>query len=141
MASVACLRWRFSSCLPSRSCRCRGQDLVVNCWVKMAAERLAVKHYGIGGHCWVIEMSQGWLHVSSGIAERWKNWGIVSFIARVVALLAGLPFGPDGLAIALVVVGWLIAFPSVSYAGHPLGIGAALAIKTVGGLLLRAASG
>ena len=70
-------------------------------------------------------MSQGWLHVSSGIAERWKNWGIVSFIARVVALLAGLPFGPDGLAIALVVVGWSPFLLSVMLGTHlvlaPLG--------------------
>src|SRR5262249_50598780 len=85
-----------------------------------------------------IEMSQGWLHVSGGMAERWKKWGIVSFTARMVAILAGLPFGADGLAIALVVVGWLMAFPSVSYAGHPLGIGAALAIRAVGGPLLGA---
>jgi hypothetical protein len=83
-------------------------------------------------------MSQGWLHVSSGRAERWKNWGIVSFIARVVGILAGLPFGPEGMATALVVVGWLIAFPSVSYAGRPLGIGAGLAIRAVGRPLVGA---
>jgi O-antigen/teichoic acid export membrane protein len=85
-----------------------------------------------------IETSQGWLHVSSGRAERWKNWGVVSILARAAAILVGLPFGVNGLAIALVVVGWLIAFPTISYAGRPLGIGAALAIRAVGGPLLGA---
>jgi len=92
----------------------------------------------LGGIVALIEMSQGWLHVSSGRADRWKNWGIITFMARVVAILAGLHFGAEGMAIALVVVGWLIAFPSVSYAGRPLGIGAGLAIRAVSGPLLGA---
>src|SRR5262249_14844300 len=92
----------------------------------------------LGGIVGLIELSGGWLHVSSGRAERWKNWGIVSFIARVAAILAGLPFGSVGMATALVVVGWLIAFPSVSYAGRPLGIGASLAIRAVGKPLIGA---
>jgi hypothetical protein len=39
-----------------------------------------------------VEVPQGWLHVSSGKAERWKNWGIVSFVAQMVAILTGFPF-------------------------------------------------
>ena len=62
----------------------------------------------------------------------------VSAIVRVVAILGGLPFGAEGVAIALVAAGWLIAFPSVIYAGRPLGIGAALVIRAVGGPLLGA---
>jgi PST family polysaccharide transporter len=86
-----------------------------------------------------IEMSQGWLHVASGRAERWKYSAFVSAIVRVAAILAGLPFGAKGVVIALVVAGWLIAFPAVIYAGRPLGIGAALAFRAVGGPLLGAA--
>ena len=85
-----------------------------------------------------IEMSQGWLHVSSGRADRWKNWGFVRAIVRVVAILAGLPFGAEGVAIAVVVAGWLLALPSVIYAGRPLGIGAALVIRAVRAPLLGA---
>jgi len=85
----------------------------------------------LGGIAAAIEMPQGWLYVSSGRADRWKNWGIVSLIVRVAAVLVGLVFGANGVAIASVVVGWLIAFPSVSYAGRPLGIGAVLAVKAV----------
>ena len=85
-----------------------------------------------------IEVSGGWLHISGGRADRWKNSGIASSVARVVAILAGLPFGAEGVAIALVAAGWLIAFPSVIYAGRPLGIGMALVIRAVRAPLLGA---
>jgi PST family polysaccharide transporter len=83
-----------------------------------------------------IEVSGGWLHISSGRADRWKNSGIASSAVRVVAILASLPFGAEGVAIALVAAGWLIAFPSVIYAGRPLNIGAPLVIRAVSGPLL-----
>ena len=85
-----------------------------------------------------IEFSQGWLHVSSGRADRWKNWGFVSAAVRIIAILAGLPFGAEGVVIALVAAGWLLALPSVIYAGRPLGIGAALVMRAVGAPLLGA---
>lgn len=43
-----------------------------------------------------------------------------------------------GVAIGLVAAGWLIAFPAVSYAGRPLGIGAALVFRVVRAPLLGA---
>jgi O-antigen/teichoic acid export membrane protein len=85
-----------------------------------------------------IEMSQGWLHVASGRADRWKYSAFVSAIVRVAAILGGLPFGAVGVVIALVAAGWVIALPSVTYAGRPLGIGASLVIRAVGGPLLGA---
>ena len=85
-----------------------------------------------------IEFSQGWLHVASGRADRWKNWGFVSAAVRIIAILAGLPFGAEGVVIALVAAGWLLALPSVIYAGRPLGIGAALVMRAVGAPLLGA---
>jgi PST family polysaccharide transporter len=116
-----------------------GQDvIVILLGEKWRQSGLLLSIMALGGIVWLVEISLGWLHVSSGRAERWKNWGIVSLIVRVVAILVGLPFGPEGLALALVVVGWLIAFPSISYAGRPLGIGAGLAIRAVGAPLLGA---
>jgi O-antigen/teichoic acid export membrane protein len=85
-----------------------------------------------------IEMSQGWLHVASGRADRWKNWGVVTAVVRILAILGGLPFGAKGVAIAVVAAGWLLALPSVSYAGRPFGIGAALVIRAVRAPLLGA---
>jgi PST family polysaccharide transporter len=93
----------------------------------------------------VIEGSQGWLHLSIGRADRWRNWGIVTAAVQVVAVLGGLPFGAKGVAIATVISSVLIAVPSVTYAGRPIGIGTALVIRSVGpqliGVISTAAGG
>jgi polysaccharide transporter, PST family len=116
-----------------------GQDLALMLLgEKWRQSGLLLSIMALAGIVAFIEISGGWLHVSCGRAERWKNWGIVSFIVRVVAILGGLPFGAEGVAVALVGVGWLVALPSVLYAGRPLGIGAALVIRAVGGPLLGA---
>ena len=57
----------------------------------------------------VIEGSQGWLHLSIGRADRWRNWGIVTLVLQIVAVIAGLPFGATGVAVAGVMVSSLIA--------------------------------
>ena len=44
----------------------------------------------------VVEGSQGWLHLSIGRADRWQNWGIVSLVVQVVAVLAGSALWPEG---------------------------------------------
>ncbi len=88
----------------------------------------------------VVEGSQGWLHLSVGRADRWRNWGIVTAAVQVVAVLGGLPFGAKGVAIASVIASLLIAVPSIAYAGRPIGIGAALVIRAVGTQLIGAIS-
>ncbi|BAM88855.1 putative polysaccharide transport protein [Bradyrhizobium oligotrophicum S58] len=80
----------------------------------------------------VVEGSQGWLHLSLGRADRWQTWGIISLVVQVIAVLAGLPFGPVGVAWGVVIGCSLIALPSVIYAGRPLDIGAELVIRAVG---------
>ena len=88
----------------------------------------------------VVEGSQGWLHLSVGRADRWRNWGIVSLVVQVVAVLGGLPFGAKGVAVAVVAASLLIAVPSITYAGRPIGIGAALVIRAVRPQLIGAIS-
>jgi O-antigen/teichoic acid export membrane protein len=88
----------------------------------------------------VVEASQGWLHLSIGRADRWRNWGIVSLIVQIVGVLAGLPFGPAGVAVAAVVASLVIALPSITYAGRPIGIGAALVVRAVGPQTIGAVS-
>jgi len=88
----------------------------------------------------VVEGSQGWLHLSIGRADRWQTWGLVSLGVQVVAVVAGLPFGAVGVAIAAVTASLLIAVPSITYAGRPIGIGAALVIRAVGSQLIGAVS-
>jgi len=88
----------------------------------------------------VVEMSQGWLHLSIGRADRWRNWGIVSLAVQVVAVLGGLPFGPTGVAVAGVLTSLLLAIPAVTYAGRPIDIGSALVIRAAGPQLVGAVS-
>src|SRR5260370_3434392 len=89
----------------------------------------------------VVEGSQGWLHLSIGRADRWRNWGIVTAVVQVVTLLGGLPFVATGGAVAVVMTSLLVAVPSISYAGRPIGIGAALVIRAVGQQLIGAIGG
>src|SRR5262245_9805990 len=88
----------------------------------------------------VVQSSQGWLHLSIGRADRWRNWGIVTAIVQVVAVLGGLPFGATGVAVALVMTSLFLAVPSISYAGRPVDIGAAFVIRAVGPQMLGAIS-
>jgi O-antigen/teichoic acid export membrane protein len=87
-----------------------------------------------------VESSQGWLHLAIGRADRWRNWGIVSLVVQVVAVLAGLPFGTTGVAVAVVIASVLITMPSISYAGRPIDVGAALVIQAAGPQLIGAIS-
>jgi O-antigen/teichoic acid export membrane protein len=88
----------------------------------------------------VIESSQGWLHLSIGRVDRWRNWGIVSLVVQIVAVLGGLRFGPTGVAVATVIASLLVALPSIIYAGRPIGIGAAIVMRAVGPQLIGAIS-
>src|SRR5262249_46815817 len=96
--------------------------------------------FGLRGVFQGIWTSQGWLHLSTGRAERWRNWGVVTAVLQFVTILGGLPFGAAGVAVAVVMTSLLIAVPSISYAGRPIGIGAALVIRAVGRQLIGAIS-
>jgi PST family polysaccharide transporter len=86
----------------------------------------------------VVEGSQGWLHLSIGRPDRWRNWGVVSVVLRVVTIFGALPFGAIGVAVGFVMITTLLAVPSISYAGRPIGVGAALVIRAVGPQLIGA---
>src|SRR5229473_8386007 len=107
---------------------------------KWRAAGLLLNIIALRGIFQAIEGSQGWLHLSIGRADRWQNWGIVSLVVQVVALLGGLPFGATGVAVAGVITSLLIAVPSISYAGRPIGVGAALVTRAVGPQLIGAIS-
>jgi PST family polysaccharide transporter len=92
-----------------------------------------------------VERTLGWLHVSAGRTDRWMRWGIVATIIQLAALFFGLPYGPKGVAIAYVLVTYVIAVPALAYAGRPLGIHASDVVHSVWrpfvGSLLAAALG
>src|SRR5215831_2417200 len=117
------------------------QDLtVILLGEKWRAAGLLLSIIALRGIFQVVEGSQGWLHLSIGRADRWRNWGVVSLVVQVVAVLGGLPFGATGVAVAVVLTSLLIAVPSISYAGRPIGIGAALVVRAVGPQLIGAIS-
>ena len=107
---------------------------------KWRAAGLLLNIIALRGIFQAIEGSQGWLHLSIGRADRWQNWGIVSLGVQVVAVLGGLPFGATGVAVASVIASVLIAVPSISYAGRPIGVGAALVVRAAGPQLIGAIS-
>jgi len=118
-----------------------GEDLaIILLGEKWRAAGWLLRVLALRGIFQVPEMSQGWLHLSIGRADRWRNWGIVSLAVQIIIVLAGLPFGPTGVALAGVGASLLLAIPSVSYAGRPIGIGSALVIRAVGPQLIGAVS-
>jgi PST family polysaccharide transporter len=112
---------------------------------KWRAAGLLLSILALRGIFQVVEGSQGWLHLSIGRADRWRNWGVVSLFAQIVAVLGALPFGATGIAIAVVITSLLLAVPSITYAGRPIGIRAAFVIRAVGqqmvGAIATAAGG
>lgn len=71
-----------------------------------------------------IERTIGWLHVVAGRSDRWMRWGFISTSVQIVALAAGLPFGPTGVATSYAIAMFALFVPAVVYAGRPIGIGA-----------------
>jgi O-antigen/teichoic acid export membrane protein len=116
------------------------QDLVVILlgakW-RIAGSLLAI--IALRGIFQAIELSQGWLHLSIGRVDRWRNWGIISLAFQTLAVIAGLRFGPEGVAVATVLAHLLLAIPSITYAGRPIGVGwTALVIRAAGPQLIGA---
>ena len=64
----------------------------------------------------------GWLHVSLGRADRYLVWGAIEWIATIALFLAGLPWGPVGVAVAWGVSFWALTLPALAYAGKPVGL-------------------
>src|SRR4029077_12427296 len=117
------------------------QDLtVILLGEKWRAAGLLLSIIALRGIFQVVEGSQGWLHLSTGRADRWRNWGIVTLVVEVVLVVGGLPFGAKGVAVAVVMTSLLLAIPSISYAGRLIGVGAPLVIRAVGPQLIGAIS-
>ena len=86
----------------------------------------------------VVERTQGWLHLPAGRPDRLLRWGVFATFAQLAALLVGLRFGSTGVVVAYTACMYLMFLPAVSYAGRPLGIGAAEVIKAAGPQLFGA---
>jgi PST family polysaccharide transporter len=72
----------------------------------------------------VLYGTHGWIHLSIGRADRWFLWGLVEWVVTTLLLLAGLHWGPQGIAAAWCASFWLLTAPAMWYAGKPIGLGA-----------------
>jgi O-antigen/teichoic acid export membrane protein len=73
----------------------------------------------------VLYGTHGWIHLSIGRADRWFRWGLVEWSVTIPLLIAGLHWGPQGIAVAWCVSFWILTVPAMWYAGRPIGLGVA----------------
>jgi O-antigen/teichoic acid export membrane protein len=73
----------------------------------------------------------GWIHVSLGHADRWLKWGIFEWVVTCALFFAGLPWGPQGIAVAWSVSFWALALPSIWYAGRPIDFGVMPVVRAI----------
>ena len=66
--------------------------------------------------------THGWIHLSIGRADRWFLWGLVEWAVTTLLFLAGLHWGPKGIAVAWDVSLWVLTLPAMWYAGKPIGL-------------------
>jgi PST family polysaccharide transporter len=102
------------------------QDVVVVLLgAKWAGAGVLLAVLAIRGIPQTVERTAGWLHVTAGHTERWMRYGVFASGAQLAALFCGLPFGLMGIVIAYVISMFILFVPALTYAGRPLGIGAA----------------
>ena len=73
----------------------------------------------------------GWIHVSLGHADRWLRWGIFEWVVTCSLFFAGLPWGPQGVAVAWCASFWVLTLPAIWYAGQPIGLGVGPVIAAI----------
>src|SRR5664280_505689 len=71
----------------------------------------------------VLYGTHGWVHLSIGRADRWFRWGLVEWSVTILLFMAGLHWGPQGIAVAWCVSFWILTVPAMWYAGRPIGLG------------------
>lgn len=76
---------------------------------------------GIGAM--IIYQTHGWIHLSIGRADRWFRWGFAELAVTFLLFLAGLHWGPEGIAVAWCVSFWILTMPAMRYAGSPIDLG------------------
>ena len=75
--------------------------------------------------------THGWIHLSIGRADRWFRWGLVEWSVTILLFVAGLHWGPQGIAVAWCVSFWMLIIPAMWYAGKPIGLGVGPIFATV----------
>jgi PST family polysaccharide transporter len=76
---------------------------------------------GIGAM--LLYLTYGCIHLSIGRADRLFRWAVIELAVLGSLFVAGLHWGPVGVATAWVVACWVLTIPALWYAGKPAGLG------------------
>lgn len=95
--------------------------------------------FGPGVGVMLIYNTLGWIHLSSGRADRWFRWTIVEFTVTVLLFLLALRWGPVGVAGAWTVSFWILTIPAFWYAGKPIELEVSSVVGAVWKFLLASA--
>jgi PST family polysaccharide transporter len=79
--------------------------------------------FGPGIGIMLLYYMQGWIHLSTGRAERWLRWSIFESFFTAFLFVLALPWGPAGIAFAWTLSFWILLVPGFWYAVRPLGTG------------------
>lgn len=75
-----------------------------------------------GTGIWMIYSTRYWLHASLGRSDRLIRWSILDSIVVALAVVAGLRFGPIGIAVSYTIALYILAALGIRYAGQPIGL-------------------
>jgi PST family polysaccharide transporter len=86
--------------------------------------------FGPGIGMMLLYSSHIWINLSIGRADRWLRWGMVDLTISALAIVVGLHWGAEGVALGWVAAYWVITLPALWYAGRPiqLGIGSMIGV-------------
>jgi O-antigen/teichoic acid export membrane protein len=87
--------------------------------------------FGPGIGVMLLYGTHGWIHLAFGRPDRWVRWGLVELVVATTLFLAGLPWGPAGIAVAWVASYWILMLPALWYAGRPAQLGPAAVVSAV----------
>jgi O-antigen/teichoic acid export membrane protein len=93
---------------------------------------VVVVAFGPGIGAMFIYTTHSWIHLSLGKPERWLRWSLVSSLVTGGLSLIFAPFGPVALASALSLSFYVLLFPSLWYAGRPIGLKVIPICKAIG---------
>jgi PST family polysaccharide transporter len=96
---------------------------------KLAAEIFSV--FGLGIGIQMIYGTNAWIHISLGKTERWLRWNLFGTTMTMGAYLVGMHYGPVGVASAYTATLFLLAGPTLWYAGRPIGLTITLIISKI----------
>lgn len=87
--------------------------------------------FGPGIGIMLIYSTTGWIHLSSGRANRWFRWVMVEFAVTGFLFFLGLRWGSGGIAAAWTASFWILTIPGFWYAGRPIHFGIAPVVAAV----------